>query len=151
MKKFFFDDVRDAPSSSWTLARDVSQARYILLQEPFDIMSLDHDIGFQMACHSCIEEVFKESGNDSIAISNKLAEGCKHCETGTTLARWMCDYLTKWPRIILIHSANPYGQERMLNILKEHVTREKINCAVICVPFDKRTIELYVDILGRSN
>jgi len=47
MKKFFFDDVREAPSHEWVVARTVPEAKEILLKESFDVMSLDHDIGYQ--------------------------------------------------------------------------------------------------------
>lgn len=126
MKKLFVDDVRDTPDETWILARDVPTAKDFIQTVEFDVMSLDHDIGFQMVCHECLDEeraknkdIGKENSPTLIQeIQAKLIQGgCKHHETGTGLAQWMVDNLKKWPKLIVVHSANPYGAERMMSLL----------------------------------
>ena len=116
LRKFFFDDVRDVPDSDWTLARDVTEAKKILSEQQFDVWSLDHDIGFQMMCEPCYTEWVNAPVLE--AIEDVLRKGCTHIENGTTLAQWAVENITIWPELIVIHSANPYGAERMHNLLK---------------------------------
>jgi hypothetical protein len=118
LKKFFFDDVRKKPSSEWVMARDVPEAIKILSQESFDVLSLDHDIGFEMVCKECIRE---KSTDQVIYIPTPedCCRSCSHQQNGSDLANWMIKNLTEWPRFIIIHSANPYGAQNMYNILKE--------------------------------
>ena len=116
MRKFFFDDVRKAPDSAWVVARDVPEACAVLLTQTFDVMSLDHDIGFQMSCDECYE-VYRGTCKSYEELEQKLMDLCTHHETGTHLARWMAVNIKKWPQLIIIHSANPYGAVRMAGIL----------------------------------
>lgn len=123
MRKFFFDDVRAKPGDEWVLARDVPQAREILSVQDFDVMSLDHDIGMQMMCKQCYDEIpkpFQSGVADHKLIVEKLKLGCVHMEHGTDLAKWMVEHLTVWPRLIVIHSANRYAAERMASILNPY-------------------------------
>jgi hypothetical protein len=123
VNKLFFDDVRDPlPNTGmWTLARDVKQAKYVINTfQSFDVMSLDHDIGMQMMCDKCYDEIPKPVTIDDTRLIEKLHTGCAHMEHGTDLARWMDENLLTWPRLIIIHSANPYGAERMAGILRKH-------------------------------
>lgn len=129
MNKLFFDDVRDKPGDDWFLARDVPEAKRLMELMPFNVMSLDHDIGFQMMCDTCHAEVVaslrEEEGKGvpmeklSEALIEKSHLGCPHMEHGTDLAKWMVENLQLWPSLIIIHSANPYGAQRMADILKE--------------------------------
>ncbi len=128
MRKFFFDDVRNPPDSSWTVARDVAEAKRVLGTEQFDIMSLDHDIGYEMMCDICYSELKlttmpgAEAGTlaafaTGASVESKLERGCPHMQDGTDLANWMVENLKVWPAHIFIHSANPYASNRMKTIL----------------------------------
>ena len=125
-KYFFFDDIREAPEVNWVVARDVPTAQEILSKTAFDIWSLDHDIGFQMMCEKCQKEI----GYDGIVLDamllSKLREGCNHALNGTHLAAWALDNIQVWPQLIIIHSANPYGAERMRDMLST-----KTNCTIM--------------------
>ena len=115
MKKFFFDDLRDAPDPGWVVARNVTEAKQVLRTCTFDVMSLDHDIGMRMRCDRCHDEIPKPI--TKFQLEQKLERGCAHSEHGTDLAKWMVPNLTSWPKLIIIHSANPYGAKRMKSIL----------------------------------
>lgn len=120
MRKFFFDDVRAAPDGTWIVARDVAHAKEILSREDFDVWSLDHDIQFEMMCDLCSEQSRKDfrEGNDH-ALEDILMKGCEHIETGTHLVQWIVENRRKfqWPRLIILHSGNHYGRNRMESIL----------------------------------
>ena len=131
MKRLFFDDVREKPSEGWILARDVEAAQELMKQNDFDIMSLDHDIGYQMACKDCFAEV--KSIQEAL---EKVRIGCPHFPSGTDLAKWMVKNLTVWPKIIIIHSANMYGAERMKQIILDH-----IQVPILILPYDKIVLE----------
>ncbi len=130
MKKFFFDDVRDLPGSDWDLARDVPQARELLLKTDYDVWALDHDIGMQMLCEKCNVQLWERtddiSGQAFRDAEAKFQDGCAHYETGTKLVKWAIETLTKWPRLVIIHSSNPWGAERMKGLLEPYVPNIKI-------------------------
>ena len=131
MRKLFFDDVRDAPDDTWMLARDVAGAKRLMQDYAFDVMSLDHDIGMQMMCEKCYAEIEKPVTTVMLAsdkeLEDKLRTGCQHSEHGTHLAQWMIDTLTVWPDLIIIHSANPYGADRMQGMLRNHTQTLRMN------------------------
>jgi hypothetical protein len=137
MNKFFFDDVREAPDDTWTVARDVPAAKAVLAAEYFDVWSLDHDIGMQMMCIQCYNEIPKPITTadlaNSTALEDKLRLGCTHMEHGTDLARWALENIVRWPELIVIHSANPYGAKRMRDMLVEKTQ-------VIGIRYDKETL-----------
>lgn len=123
IKKLFYDDVRLPPDASWALAVNNAEAKALLLREKFDIISLDHDIGYQMMCSDCLKEAgitdettLTEMEQDK-SWFEQVVKGCTHTENGTHLAQWMLENLTDWPKLIILHSANQYGRERMFNIL----------------------------------
>ena len=118
MKKFFFDDLRDAPGPDWVVARSVTEAKQVLRKCTFDVMSLDHDIGVPMMCARCLDEIPKPITKSRVKVKLKL--GCAHREHGTDLANWMVPNLASWPKLIIIHSANPYGAKRMKSILRPY-------------------------------
>ena len=136
MKKFFFDDVRDAPGSDWFLAQDVWQAKQVLRTSAFDVMSLDHDIGMQMMCARCRQEIPKPITN--ARLEEKLKLGCIHTEHGTDLAIWMTHNLLRWPKLIILHSSNPYGTARMKSILGPYANVEVI-------PYDQCKYKSFVN------
>lgn len=132
LRKFFFDDVRKAPASDWIVAKDVPEAKQTIALRSFDVMSLDHDIGFAMMCDECRNELhpFEQQIALTAAEIEKLEQGCNHNQTGTHLAKWMVEQIIEWPRLIIIHSANPYGAQRMYDILSPHTL-------VVIIPYDK--------------
>jgi hypothetical protein len=136
VKKFFFDDLRDRPAPDWFLAQDVWQAKQVLRTCAFDVMSLDHDIGMQMMCARCREEIPKPITN--ARMEEKLKLGCIHTEHGTDLAIWMTHNLLRWPKLIILHSSNPYGTERMKSILGPYAKVEVI-------PYDQCKYKSFVD------
>lgn len=102
MKILFLDDDLDRHSkfteasngSEVTFVHGVAQAIEALSTDQFDIAFLDHDLDGR---------VFVEE-----------SEG-----TGTEVA----EYIAKMPaenrpRIVIVHSMNPYGAQRMMNILR---------------------------------
>jgi hypothetical protein len=135
VKKFFFDDVRDAPGSDWFLAQDVWQAKQVLRTCAFDLMSLDHDIGMKMMCARCREEIPRPITD--LRLQEKLKLGCNHSEHGTDLAIWMTRNLLTWPKLIILHSSNPYGTERMQAILAPY-TRVEV------IPYDQCKYQRFV-------
>ena len=131
MRKFFFDDVRDVPDESWDLARNVQTAKDMLSRKPYDVWSLDHDIGFQMLCEDCYEETIAADG--ILTYEEVLKRGCTHMQSGTTLAKWAVEHVQSWPELIVIHSANTYGAERMHGILSRYTK-------VLIVPYNKEVL-----------
>ena len=127
VKKFFFDDARHPPGPEWVLAQDVWQAKQKLRTCAFDVMSLDHDIGMEMMCARCREEIPKPITNGRL--EEKLKLGCTHTEHGTDLAIWMTRNLVTWPKLIILHSSNPYGTARMKSILEPYAKVEVITYA----------------------
>jgi hypothetical protein len=120
MRKFFFDDVRTPPDETWVLAKDVPEAKKVLSEQVFDVMSLDHDIGFQLVCPECYEK-FKEkvpNFENFEEFEEKLSKECPHYQHGTQLATWMVENVKEWPKLIIIHSANWFGARRMEGLLK---------------------------------
>lgn len=118
--KLFFDDVREPPDDSWIIAKTVQEARDMLGAIAFDVVSLDHDIGYQMLCTNCYADVEAEYPNEldrTRELIRRVDIGCPHNESGTDLAKWMVDHLDHWPKLILLHSANAPGRIRMRNLL----------------------------------
>lgn len=134
MRKFFFDDVRKSPGPEWRVARDVPQAKFFLANEQFDVWALDHDIGMEMLCNRCYNssELSKKLPNGLVDMDNfkemeaKYADGCVHQETGTALVKWMIENIKVWPGLVIIHSSNPYGAERMAGMLALYVDNIKV-------------------------
>jgi len=117
---FFFDDKRKAPSSDWDVARTVEEAKDMLKYHNYGIISLDHDIGYEMACPKCLEEEGLKTGSIIVPITLEMLErGCSHFEDGTDLANWMVANLVEWPALIIIHSGNAVARERMKSILEK--------------------------------
>jgi hypothetical protein len=102
MKILFLDDDLDRHSkfteasagSEVTFVHSVAQAVEALTTEQFDIAFLDHDLDGRVF----VEEV----------------EG-----TGTQVAEYIAGMPCETrPRIVIVHSMNPYGAQRMMNILR---------------------------------
>jgi hypothetical protein len=96
MKKLYIDDIRDAPDSSWIVARTYDEAIKLLDTELFDIVSFDHDLG-----------------------DNNVPE-----RTGyTILMKVVQDKVDgkPVPKEFHVHSANPVGVERMLGVIERYL------------------------------
>jgi len=94
--KLFVDDIRRYPDD-WILARTVSEAIRILDTLSVEEISLDHDI----ACYHL--------------------DGSQHSsnETFEPVARFIVRLpKEQQPKIVYIHTANPYGADILYNILK---------------------------------
>src|SRR3990167_2150545 len=138
LRKLFFDDVRAAPDNTWMTARDVPEAKALMQKYAFDVMSLDHDIGMHMMCEECYSEIPKPITSVMLTedkeVHDKLRLGCNHSEHGTHLAQWMLKNLDNhpdsnkmpWPELIIIHSANPYGAQRMEDLLRNGTVTMRI-------------------------
>jgi CheY-like chemotaxis protein len=88
MIKLWLDDYRLPPDESWTIATTAKEAIAILDSVDVDIVSLDFDLGDE-----------------------------DRCGTGLDVARHLVA-LTKrgrpMPRVVMLHTQNPVGRERML-------------------------------------
>ena len=111
------DDLRPCPEG-WTLARTIAQAKWLLLHEPVDHMSLDHDMG---ACQACIDRGVHVG--DMRTPDTTFMNWCRHNEDGTSLVLWMIETNT-WPRWKpTVHSANPVGAGRMRGMIDRYCPR----------------------------
>ncbi len=115
--KLFVDDVRPCPDG-WMLARTVSDAQLLLATGEVTRVSLDHDMG---ACDKC-----KASGadvGDMQTPESTFCHWCPHAVDGTFLARWMVEH-GHVPPEWSVHSMNPVGRKRMVDILSQPVSSE---------------------------
>ena len=100
MKTLFLDDsdLRCRPylsANPWaTIARTAAEAIAALGREPFDVVSLDHDLGGQAYVDS------------------------SEPETGMEVVRWIVANRPVIPSVI-VHSLNEKAAERMVQALKE--------------------------------
>jgi len=89
--KLWLDDARLPPDASWTLVRTAKQAIAILDSCDVDVISLDYDLG---------EE--------------------ERCGTGLDVARHLTAMVKigrKMPTVVMLHTQNPVGRQRMLDEL----------------------------------
>ena len=100
MKALFLDDVREPPKG-WTLARTTADFVQLASRESWDVMSLDHDLG-------------------------STGYG-RHARDGTWVADWLVRNMGSMPEMVLIHSSNPAGAERMFKILQPHTTVKRVD------------------------
>lgn len=100
----------------WEWATTVQQAKDIITKYGIDninLMALDHDLGFCMFCQESNDQHIMEDGKPAYS-------SCVHYGDGTEFVRWMRDTNT-WPkRRPTVHSFNPEGARRMLDIIGEH-------------------------------
>lgn len=81
------------------------EAIELLKNNEYDAIHLDHDLGGKIY----VEEVEN---------------------TGYEVALWIRDHLESLPNLIIIHTYNPAGAERMMNVLKERTSN------VFYIPFN---------------
>lgn len=102
--KLWIDDIRNAPSEDWTVARTVTEAIRAISKFEFEEISIDHDISHQVAVgklsrpYPC-EECF--------------------CAVAYYIGEKMGNWVGKEPKIIL-HTSNPVGAKEMYQILIDH-------------------------------
>ncbi len=98
--KLWVDDIRNAPDTSWTVARTVTSAINALARWPMDEISLDHDISHQI-------------------VMGNLSRPYRCEECFCSVARFIVqkeDGVFGQPKIV-IHSANPEGASDIASIL----------------------------------
>lgn len=110
--KLYVDDIREAPDSSWTLVKTITEAANALYNFGADIteISLDHDISFEVR----VEGIYRPfpSPDTFMPVAMLIGLAKNH---GMYLLHGM-----SWNRKIIIHSANPVGAERMQRMLREY-------------------------------
>lgn len=111
--KVWHDDIRKPPNSEWMWVRTNDEAKAILNTYDVTEMSLDHDLG--------LEHV--ESNTETIFLRGTSPAG-----TGYDLVKWMCE-TNHIPKKVTVHSWNPAGAERMVQMLKD------FGCKAIFIPF----------------
>lgn len=110
--KLFLDDYR-LPPKGWWWAKTVTEARQLILHairegEPFEAVSLDHDLG---ACMTCMHGLTVEEWSAERAY--EAMPNCSHFGTGYDLVCWM-EATGHWPQTKpVVHSANFFGRKRM--------------------------------------
>ena len=104
--KLFVDDIRNAPDTSWVVARTVTDAIRTLAQWEVKDISLDHDISHQVA----IGKVSRPYPCDECfcAVAYFIGELTAGRLQGVE------------PPNITLHTSNPVGADKMRNILKDY-------------------------------
>jgi len=111
--KLFLDDVRDPPSSGWTVVRTAEEAKPMLLSGLVEEASLDHDLG---ECAECAA-AWPPRGYRLVTST------CRHKMTGYDLCLWMAEF-GHWPKNKpTVHSANPVGRQRMEGVIARYFQR----------------------------
>jgi hypothetical protein len=112
--KLWHDDVRPAPDG-WVRVRTNAEAQQLLRQrsEPdgqmvVTVASLDHDLGAQDA------DEFEVGSDEWFTAMGTMGQSM---ETGFDLVEWMLEH-DAVPPVVLVHSWNPPGADRMAARLK---------------------------------
>jgi hypothetical protein len=92
----FLDDVRDCPPG-FTLARTYDECIALLRENDVDTLSLDHDLGQD----------------------NPYAGYVQPAHTGYDVCKWIVEH-DKWPKRIILHTANPVGRANMYQLLNRY-------------------------------
>lgn len=122
MNKIWVDDIRRPPDESWNWVRTNDAARELLLRQPYTAASLDHDMGLH------------EFDPDVPDADMQVLDHDWPMDDGVELAVWMVKNNCV-PPYVRIHSHNPIGARRMLEILRYSATE------VIIHPYDPRWIK----------
>jgi hypothetical protein len=110
--KLWVDDHRAAPRG-WRSVRSVAAAKVYLEQGLVTDISLDHDMG---ACAECTARG-RHIGRMTRP-GNTFYDYCSHVPSGYDLCVWM-EQTGRWPRCsVRVHSANPTGARRMLDVIE---------------------------------
>lgn len=99
--KLFIDDIRNAPDDSWVTARTITEAIRILATMHVDEVSIDHDISHQV--------IIGET------------ERPYPCGEMFEAVAWYIKAMPKTssPSRITIHTSNPVGRQKIIDILHE--------------------------------
>ena len=116
MIKLWHDDIRRPPDESWSIwVRNNDAAKGVLNTGMVDVISMDHDLGLHDVNPDTPNSVYLRGQGE---------------QTGLDLVDWMCqDPGRRIPAIVIIHSWNPVGAERMAKTLRRY------ECKVIVQPF----------------
>ena len=118
MLKLWHDDVRRPPNDTWNWARTNDEARELLRRQPYDIASLDHDLG--------LDYVDPDTPN----ADELVARGDWPRDDGQQLAKWIAQHPHLCPPRIRVHSWNPVGALTMARILEpvaQHIIVREFN------------------------
>jgi hypothetical protein len=110
--KLWVDDHRAAPRG-WRRVRSVAAAKVYLEQGLVTDISLDHDMGACPACTARGRHIGRMTRP-----GNTFYDYCSHVPSGYDLCLWM-EQTGRWPRgSVRVHSANPAGARRMLDVIE---------------------------------
>lgn len=112
--KLFVDDIRNAPTDDWVVARTVTEAIRTIANFKIEEISLDHDISHQVS----IGNVSRPYPCDECFCSVAHFIGATYRNLASIGGQ-------KLPKITL-HTANPVGAEKMKNILKDYDLESEI-------------------------
>lgn len=112
------------------LILDDEQGRH----DVFDVWLEEHAVKHAYSVQSAVAFMFNTKF-DVVFLDHDLGEGRP---TGYEIAKWMATEMskTKWPGLVVIHSLNPFGAERM------HSTLREAGFNVQKVPFGSRIVKL---------
>lgn len=92
MNNLYIDDLRQEPIG-WMRAKTSAEAIDIIANnEPFDIISFDHDLG--------------------------MVDGVD--DTSRAVVLWLCEHVDKWPLEAYVHSYNPVGREWLEGMINRY-------------------------------
>ena len=106
--KVWLDDVRNPNNynnNNWIWVKNVEDCIKILIHNPVEVLSLDHDLG---------EDVEDIQSFD-----------CKYSLTGYEVCRFLVEEYQAndknyFPPLIYVHTANPIGGENMMKLLNRY-------------------------------
>ncbi|SRR6266700_1594057 len=111
--RLYLDDLR-APYREWTLARTVTEAIQLCLNNEITHFSLDHDMGLE--CCGCGIETDPE---DYPYVCCECGAKIQLAPTGMDFLKWV-HLNNKWPpNKPLVHSANPVGAKNMRDFIND--------------------------------
>jgi len=109
--KLWVDDHRPAPRG-WRGVRSVAAAKVYLEQGLVTDISLDHDMGACSKCSAAGLHIGRMTRR-----GDTFYDYCPHVPSGYDLCLWM-EQTGRWPRgSVRVHSANPVGARRMLDVI----------------------------------
>jgi NAD+-processing family protein with receiver domain len=113
MRKLFLDDTRKPPDFTWDVVRNYEEfVAYITLHGVPDIISFDHDLGFE---HYPFNE---ESPGKEIPYDSYNEKTGYHC------AQWLVEN-HKLPKQYLVHSMNMIGKANIEFVMDGGYRRER--------------------------
>jgi hypothetical protein len=111
MNKLWVDDMRSAPEG-WDLAVSSAQALKMLQEKTYDVVSLDHDLGWLT-----LEEM--RAKIDAIEAKGGTPGEYDTIDTTRPIVLHWCETNT-WPDEVTIHSSNPVGRQWLQGMIDEY-------------------------------